>query len=157
MIAQPHDQAEGERLKTEAHALLEARRQVYVRRGRRALLRKMLDGDGAATADDVRDAVELPAGMEPRCLGTVPGRLAYDRIIRPAGFVRSKRPERHASWIEVWELADSAAAEAWLETNPDLPHPGTNSQGGASQRVLFAIDPTNETDPGVCRRRGRSR
>jgi hypothetical protein len=53
-------QAEGERRKADALTLLQAQREVFVRRGRRALLEAMLDGDGTATADDVRDAVKLP-------------------------------------------------------------------------------------------------
>ena len=39
MNAHTHDQAEGERRKGAALALVEARREVFVRRGRRALLR----------------------------------------------------------------------------------------------------------------------
>ena len=61
--------SEGERLKAAALALLEARRECYVRRGRRALLQAMLDGDGTATADDVRAAVELPADIDPKLFG----------------------------------------------------------------------------------------
>ncbi len=131
------DTAEGERLKTEVLALLEARREVFVRRGRRALLRAMLDGDGTASADDVRAAVELPPGIDPRCFGSVAGRLAYDKIIRPAGFVRSTRPECHARWVQVWELADRQAAERWLATHPDLPDLADADQGDKRQGVLF--------------------
>lgn len=119
----------GDKRRAAAIALLEDRREVYVLRGRRALLRAMLDGDGFASADDVRDAVELPPVIDPRCLGSVPGRLAYDRIIRPAGFVRSTRPVRHASWLQIWELADREAAEAWLRDHPDLPDPVEPDQG----------------------------
>ena len=136
--------AEGERLKVDALALLEARRQVYVCRGRRALLAAMLEGDGTATADDVYAAVELPAGIDPRCLGSVPGRLAYDGIINPAGFVHTTRPERHASWLRVWALVDRAAAVRWLVDNSDLPDPIDQSEGAAgSQRALFPL--TQET------------
>ena len=62
----------------------------------------------------MRDAVELPPDFDPRCLGSVPGRLAYDRIIEPAGFSRSTRPETHCRWVRVWRLADRGAAERWL-------------------------------------------
>jgi len=134
--------AEGERQKREALDLLEARRQVYLRRGRRAMLSAMLDGDGRATADDVRSVIELPPGTDPRCLGPVPGVLAYAKIIRAAGFVRSARPERHACWVQVWELVDRQAAERWLRDHPDMPDPGEAPTG--SQRVLFSIHPTNE-------------
>ena len=141
--------AEGERLKADALALLEARRQVYVHRGRRALLAAMLAGDGTATADDVRFAVELPPGLDPRCLGSVPGRLAYDGVIDPAGFVRSTRRERHASWLQVWALADRVAAVRWLADYPDLPDPGDNNQGDGKQAFLFPLNPTNEPGAAV--------
>jgi hypothetical protein len=134
--------ADGEGLKREALDLLEARREVYVRRGRRAMLRVILDGDGRATADNVYAAVTLPPDLDPRCLGSVPGRLAYSHIIRAAGFVRSARPERHACWVQVWELVDRQAAERWLRDHPDMPDPGEAPTG--SQRVLFSIHPTNE-------------
>jgi hypothetical protein len=141
--------AEGERRKADAHALLEARREVYVRRGRRALLLTMLAGDGRASADDVSAAAELPADLDPRCLGSVPGRLAYDRITRADGFTRSTRPECHARWIQVWALADRAAAERWLADHPDLPDPADEDQGEAAQGILFPLHPTNDTGAAV--------
>ncbi|NLF06430.1 MAG: hypothetical protein GX594_00405 [Pirellulaceae bacterium] len=131
--------AEGERLKADALAAIEARRQVYVRRGRRVMLQKMLDGDGTATADDVREAVKLPPGIDPRCLGSVPGAIAYLKLIRADGFVRSNRPERHASFIQVWRLADRAAAERWLVDHPDMID--AVAPVGCSQRSLFPTSP----------------
>jgi hypothetical protein len=137
-ISQSPATAEGERLKADSLALLEARREVFVLRGRRALLTAMLNGDGTATADDVRAAVELPPDIDPRCLGATPGRLAYDRIIQAVGFIRSTRPERHASWLQVWSLADRAASLRWLDAHPDLPDPGADDQAaGKRQTVLF--------------------
>jgi len=147
MNAHTHDQAEGERRKGAALALVEARRGVFVRRGRRALLRAMLAGDGRACADHVREVVELPADMDPRCLGAVPGRLAYDRIIAPAGFCRSTRPEGHARWIQVWELADRAAAERWLRDHPDLPDPDFDRAPEPRQTALFRFDAYQSTTP----------
>jgi hypothetical protein len=144
--------AEGERLKAEKLAMLEARREIFIRRGRRALLATMLAGDGRATADDAR--VELPADIDPRCFGSVPGRLAYDKIIRAAGFVRSTRAQRHASYIQVWALADRAAAERWLADHPDLADldlldPADVDQGAAVQGVLFSVHSTNDTGAAV--------
>jgi len=135
--------AEGERRKADALATLEARREVYVRRGRRALLAVMLDGDGTATADDVRNAVELPGDIDPRCFGSVPGLLARAGLIRRADFAKSGRAERHASYIGVWELLNREAAERWLRNHPDLPDPADDDQGdGKTQGVLFSIQET---------------
>jgi len=110
---------EGERRKLSAHALLAARRAVYLRRGQRALLLRLLDA-GTATADDVRAAVELPADIDPRCLGAVPGALARAGLVRRIDYAPSHRPERYASIVAVWQLADHAAALDWLAAHPDL-------------------------------------
>jgi hypothetical protein len=143
------DAAEGERLKADALALLEARRELFVLRGRRALLQKMLDGDGTATAYDVWALMELPAGIDPRCLGSVPGRLGYDRIIGPDGFVRCTRREAHARWLQRWRLIDQEKARCWLATHPDMPDPADVDQGDGAQRVLFPTNSANEPGTAV--------
>ncbi|NLF07621.1 MAG: hypothetical protein GX594_06535 [Pirellulaceae bacterium] len=136
--------AEGERLKVDALTLLEARREVYVRRGRRAMLQTMLNGNGTATADDVRAAVELPPGMDPRCFGSVPGPLARAEIIRRAGFAKSARRERHASYILLWELADTDKAIRWLREHPELLAPDER-EGAAVERQYVLFDQENTT------------
>lgn len=114
--------ADGEARKLDAHAMLEARREVYVLRGRRALLARLLDAP-EATADDVRNAVDLPDEINPVCLGAVPGPLARAGIIECIGFDESRRPDAHARPVSVWALADRAAALGWLAGNPDRPDP----------------------------------
>ncbi len=129
-------QSEGERRKADVLATLAARRELYVLRGRCALLRRMLEV-GVASADDVRRAVTLPEDIDPRCFGSVPGPLARAGIIRRSDFRKSHRAERHASYITEWELIDREAAEAWLtdhpdpwaEKNPDAPTSG-QPEGG---------------------------
>jgi hypothetical protein len=112
---------EGESRKDAAHTLLEARRDVLIRRARRALLLRLLEAD-TATADDVAERIgPINPSIDPRWLGTVPGPLAIAKIIRRADYTKSARPVRHASVIAVWELADRGAAIAWLARNPDLP------------------------------------
>lgn len=113
---------DGEQRKVDAHVLLEARRELYILRGRRALLLRLLDV-GRATADDVRDAVELPEAVGPKLFGVVPGLLARARIIEAVGFAKSRRPDAHARPVSVWQLVDRAAALAWLTDNPDRPDP----------------------------------
>lgn len=124
---------EGERRKLDAHATLAARRELYVHRGRRALLDAMLR-HGTGTADDVRLAVALPAGVNPVCLGAVPGHLARAGIIRRLGFANTLRAAGHARPVTVWELTDRAAAVRWLASHPDLPDPEpteANDVGGS--------------------------
>ncbi len=114
-------QNEGESRKDAAHHLLEAHRDVLIRRARRALLLRLLEV-GIATADDVAQRIgPTDPTIDPRWLGTVPGPLAIAGIIHRANYTKSARPVRHASVIAVWELADRAAAIAWLAHNPDLP------------------------------------
>lgn len=112
--------AEGERRRDAAHALLVARRECIVRRGRRALLLALINR-GTATADDVRSAVRLPPEIGPRCLGAVPGELARAGLIRRIGYTPSTRPTAHARPTAVWELLDADGARLWLSRHPDLP------------------------------------
>jgi len=92
---------EGERRKRDKFAMLEARREVYVDRGRRALriVVALLPVAAAATS---RDLPDKPCGF------------------LPLGFFF---PQRHASYIQLWELADYAAAMRWLAGHPDRPDP----------------------------------
>jgi hypothetical protein len=87
--------------------------------GRRAFVLALL-AKGEATADDVYAAVDLPAGVDPRCLGAVPHPLLRAGIIRAAGFVTSARPERNGSIIRRWELVDRGKAERWIADHPDF-------------------------------------
>lgn len=118
--ASPDGTAEGERRRDNALELLRERRAVWVRRAQRALLTAALER-GEATADDVAAVVVLPPDLDGRLLGAAPGALAHAGLLCLSGYVRSTRPERHASVIAVWTLADRAAAVAWLRDNPDLP------------------------------------
>ena len=82
-------------------------------RGRRAFLAALL-ANGEATADDVYAAVDVPAGVDPRCLGAVPRPLVRAGIVRAAGFIESSRPQRNAGIIRRWELIDRPKAERCL-------------------------------------------
>lgn len=118
---------EGERRKDAAHLLIEARREWYLRASRRAMLSALL-ANGTATADDVRAAVELPDGVNPKAFGAVPGVLARTGIIRRVGFVPTERPEGHARHVSKWRLVDGPKAEAWLAAHRPLPELTTGDQ-----------------------------
>lgn len=119
-------ESEAERRKLSAHALLEARRDVWVLRGRRALLLKLLT-NGTATADDVRDVVQLPEGIGPKLFGAVPGELRRAGIIRRTGYAPSRRPAGHARPVIQWELADRQKAAAWLARHADPDERGNDN------------------------------
>jgi hypothetical protein len=140
MIQRANEHSEGERRKLEALVLLEARRAVYLNRGRRALLAALLAallGSENATADDVREAIKLPSNISPKCLGAVPGTLARAGIIRRAGFANTTRSIGHARPVSVWELADRDKALQWLRDHPDRDDPD-----GENTTDLFANLPT---------------
>ena len=140
------DRAEGERRKLDILATLDARRDALVTRARRALLSHLLTHD-IGTADDVYWAMTLPPGIDPRCLGSVPGPLARARIIRRIGFVPSDRKQRHASVLSVWALLDAHAARDWLARHPDQPdNLGPDALG---LPVVSPINPNNGTGPAV--------
>ncbi len=111
---------EGEHRKRCKLTALEARREWFVLRGRRALLRCLLDV-GVASMDDVRDVVTLPADIDPKLFGSVPSMLAIAGIIFADGFVKSSRPKAHARPLTVWRLVDREAAEQWLTEHIDNP------------------------------------
>ena len=82
-------QDEGEREESKTPWPVSARgAKAIVERGRRVLLLRLL-GSPTATADDVRQALDLPEGLDARCSGAVPIGLARAGIIRSAGYVRS--------------------------------------------------------------------
>jgi hypothetical protein len=113
---------DGERRRDAALQLLRDRRASLIRRGQRALVGQLLS-TGIATADDVRASQELSPGIDPRCMGAVPGELVFAGIIRPAGYVRTARPAGHGRPVLRWQLVDAAAARAWLAAHPALPDP----------------------------------
>ena len=137
---------EGERHKADAFALLSAHREAVIRRAQRALLTALLE-TGSATADDVRELVELPPGVGPKCFGAAPGVLARAKVIRQAGFAKTCRPVGHARPITVWALADRPAAERWLQNHPDLPDPADRSkpEGATVTRQGMLFDQENAT------------
>jgi hypothetical protein len=138
---------EGERDKADRLALLEERRAVFVNRGRRALLARLLSA-GTATADDVRASVVLPEGIDPRCFGTVPGPLAKAGIIGLDGYTKTARPERHASVTGLWRLADPQAARLWLDEHPDCPDPLPDDGGRTGALFdLFGEKPLEKQRP----------
>lgn len=113
-------EAEGERLRDEALALLRARRAALIRK-LQAALRVALDR-GEVCADDVRALVPIPAGISPKVNGAALRELAEAGILTNSGTSRrSRRPEAHARSLPVWRLADAADAAAWLATHPSLP------------------------------------
>lgn len=126
---------DGTSRKADAHALLEAHRELYVLRGRRALLAALLER-GTATADDVRHAVELPDDLDPKCFGAVPRELVRLGLIEHAGFTTTARPKAHARPVSVWRLRDRAGAIAWLNSNADRPAPDCSGTGRPKQSLF---------------------
>jgi hypothetical protein len=111
---------DGERRKLAAFAHLAARREALIDRARRALLSVLIER-AEATADDVRELIPLPPGINAKVFGAVPSVLAETGIIVADGFAKSTRPEAHARPVQRWRLADRDGAKQWLRTHPDLP------------------------------------
>ena len=106
----------GKSRKMAAHVLLEAHRGRTIRNARRVLLQHLLDY-GTATIDDVRAVIELPDGVDPVCLGTVPG---YNRVKRFEVLCIDK-PE-----------VDAFAPEPVATSQPGDDFPGPEMEGGAA-------------------------
>jgi hypothetical protein len=136
---------EGERRKLDAFAMLTTNRETVIRRAQRALLTVLLE-TGSATIDDVRELVELPPGVGPKCFGAAPGVLARAKIIRADGFAKTCRPIGHARPVTVWALADRTAAERWLRDHPDLPD-ADEGEGVADKQQTALFDPQETATP----------
>ncbi len=118
--------AAGEALKCAALALHDARRPALLRAARRFVLLKLLADPGTpVTADDVRAAVELPPGVNPKAFGATFSPLALAGIVRAAGHAKSARKSAHARLVTIWRLNDAAKALAWLRDNPAPAAEGT--------------------------------
>lgn len=133
MIATDRD---GAARRDDALAMLAELRELHVLRGRRALLAALLT-HGTATADDVRAAVDLPARIDPVCLGAVPLPLVRAGIVARDGYRPTCRPTAHARPVAVWRLVDRAGAVRWLAEHPDQPDDADDHQGDAAQTTLW--------------------
>jgi hypothetical protein len=102
----------------------DTRRERALLRARRGLIRAALDR-GEANADDAFEAARLPADLDPRCLGAVPGPLAQAGVIRRVGYSTQRRAGANGRPAPVWAIENRAAAIDWLSTHPDPgPEPG---------------------------------
>ena len=148
MTLHPYGLDQGERRKADALAILTERRETVVRRAQRALLTVLLNA-GSATADDVRELVELPPGINAKCFGAAPGATCSDwhhsrcrlREDMPAGR-RTLGPLLSGRWPIV------AKAQRWLDVHADLPDPPEDEPpADGSQGLLFPIHPDNTPTP----------
>ena len=134
----------GAALKGEALAFHEQRHEDLLLRARRALLAALLEKE-CGSADDVRERLDLPPGVNPACLGSVPGPLVKAGIIEKGGFVPSTRPETHARPVSVWRLVNRDRALDWLEAHPEpLDH-------GPVQGELFPQEKAGAATPAITR------
>jgi len=127
---------EGERRRDAALDLLRERRAAIVRRGCRLLAGRLLEF-GKATMDDIAAELETPPDIDRRVVGAIPSTLVRAGVAVLTGYVRSTRPERHASVLAVWGLADRETARCWLADNPVLPNP---DEGERRQLDLFEYE-----------------
>jgi len=111
----------GRERKQAALAGHESKRNPIVTRARRIMLQLLLDGRRDVTIDDIRDLIEIPAGVNPVCMGSVPGPLARSGIITCIGFRESARAKSHSRPVKIWKLVDRIRAERWLSDNSPPP------------------------------------
>jgi len=104
---------EGKRRRDVALARLHEHHADIIRKLQFAAIHVALE-TGTTCADDVRALVAIPPGMSPKVVGPAFRELAADGLLVRIGSRPSIRPEAHARSIAVWQLADSAAASAFL-------------------------------------------
>ena len=119
---------QGEARKQFAHAILEANRESFVIDARRSLLQHLLE-HGTGTINDVRRAVSIPIGINPKVMGCVPNALAKAGIIRCVDQEKTDRAIAHARKVSIWAIADHSKAVAWLAAHAV---PISAKQGGGT-------------------------
>lgn len=136
--------------KDSALAALETTRSGIILQARQIFLRHAIE-HGEVCADHVHDAIELPAGIDPKVLGPVPSPFAKAGIIERTGYRNSTRATAHARPVSVWKLSDRSAAERWLADNsepetirPDEPAPVDNR----GQQMFFDVSQESATSEG---------
>ena len=143
---QDNGTTEGEHRRDAAVDLLRERRAAIVRRGCRLLAGRLLEF-GKATMDDIAEKLETPPDIDRRVVGAIASTLARAGIAVLTEYVRSTRPERHASVLAVWQLTDRDAAQRWLADNPELPD--LDDRGDRRQLDLFEYETPTVAAAGV--------
>ena len=103
--------------KRERDAALEAheRHRTALRQAARRLLVRIALERGEASIDDVAERLDVPDGVDRRCLGGLAHGIAF---LSELAWRPSRRPERHASRVVVYGIADRDAALLWLREHP---------------------------------------
>ena len=104
---------EGIRRRDMALTRLRERCTPIIRQLQIAAIRVALE-TGTVCADDVRALVDIPPGTSPKVVGAVFRELASGGLLSHIGSRPSERPIAHARTINVWRIADFAAASAFL-------------------------------------------
>jgi len=110
--------SEGEARRDAALGLLRVRHESLIRKLTASALRIALTA-GEVCSDDLREAVPIPIGISPKCVGPVFADLATTGILQHVEYRKSRRPAAHARPISVWRISnlDTALARlAELET-----------------------------------------
>src|SRR5947207_1946352 len=83
-----------------------------LRRLERAFLLRLLE-HGPDTSDAVRGLVPIPAGTDPRVVGSAVRGLAEQVLITSVGRRKTRRGIAHARKLDVWQVTDMAKARRW--------------------------------------------
>jgi len=118
-----HDES-GEAIKCAVLIALEANRLGVIHEVRRRFVALLLQF-GFATVEAARNGFTIPDGVNPSCLGAVPGALARAGIIERARYVNATRRAAHHRTLTEWQLADPSKARAWLQSQPERATPAT--------------------------------
>ena len=102
---------QGDAQKEAGMALSAESRAELVAEGQIALLEALLrSAEGTATVDDATSDLSTKFDRGGKWRGSIPSRLARNRIIERIGDCKSDRPSRHRSYVSVWRLVDRERA-----------------------------------------------
>lgn len=109
-------QNKGEAKKETGMTLSAESRAELVAEGQIALLEALLrSADGTATVDDATSDLSEKFDRGGKWRGSIPSRLARQRIIERVGDCKSDRPSRHRGYVSVWRVINRDSAENEIE------------------------------------------
>ena len=127
----------GDARKQRGMTLSADRRAELVAAGQVALLRALLvSADATATVDNATADLSEKFANGGKWRGSIPSRLARQRIIERVGDMKSDRPSRHRGYVSLWRLRDIKQAlteidrlSRWLDVLKENPQSAATDAG----------------------------
>lgn len=129
-------------------------RAELVASGQVAFLRALLaSSDGTATVDHATADLSAKFANGGKWRGSIPSRLARQRIIERVGDTKSDRPSRHRGYVSLWRLLDRDKARQeidrltkWLDAIKENPQSAATDAGKIESNDTNSINSNGDKE-----------